>query len=611
LTGLRPWWEEYPGVLQAEEEDLARLGGQPAVLNDGLLASARVREYALRYTDDAGVAYDLRVTYSDLHPFFRVEVASDVRLDRHRQPFSGQLCLLRSGTRHWDVTETAAELIRTQLPQLLADQEPEQADDPTSPVAEADEARFAHVEPIVGYYRYEPNTVVRVDGAWPDLTESDRGTILIGLDGPDNPAVLRGTILEVRDESGSLLRRADQAVAALFDQRIEGRWCRLPERPREDGGDAVLNAGVAVRPDLAAPHPQRVAGGSLDVTAVVFTDDIQADLKTGAVSRGDAWIFVVRGRGLPAAAPGGAGKGKPGRSTPSGPRIGPYLARAYRAGRDDMLMRIPNLAPLRTKKIALFGAGGIGAPSMIEFAKAGVEAMSVIEADFLDPGNAPRWPLGYLAAGQHKLLALLNLINAQWPYTSLDLKGVMLGGVRTNGKDKSHSQLVAEVVQQADLIYDATAEPGVNYFLSELAKSLSIPYVVVSATEGGWGGMVARFWPAPDRACWTCLMHHIQDHTVPLPPADPEPATQSVWPAGCTDPTFSGTGFDVAAVGLAGVRLAAATLCAGEPGAYPPAKWDYAVYAFRSETETFGGGATTYVIDQHPDCEPCQNRRSG
>ncbi|MEX1112941.1 MAG: hypothetical protein WED32_00615, partial [Patescibacteria group bacterium] len=147
--------------------------------------------------------------------------------------------------------------------------------------------------------------------------------------------------------------------------------------------------------------------------------------------------------------------------------------------------------------------------------------------------------------------------------------------------------------------------------LAELARDHDIPYVLVAATEGGWGGYVARFRPGADEPCWTCLMHYFTNDPNLLPPADPDPATRNTWPAGCIDPTFTGTGFDIATIALAGVRLASSTLCESTPGGYPPAEWHYARYSFRTATEALSGTAESFVLAQHPACNRCRTRLSG
>lgn len=606
MTILQPWWERFPLVLQEEEADLERLAGRPAKLNDELLRSAAVRQYNLPYRHE-GTVYDLTVTYSDFHPYFRVEVTAAHRFRTHQHPFEGNLCLIRGGTWNWNVDETAAQLIESQMPFLLKDNGLGAGEGDATTPGERSTVVDGHVEPFVGYYTYEPRTVVRVDGSWADLTEVDHGSLVLGLDQPTDPRALRATVLEIRKEDGTVLRRSDPAVLTGYPNRIMARWCRIPHRPAADGPDATFDAAVASAPALTKRAREAVdAHHELDITGVVFTDGLRPGVD------GDAWMFVVQGVGRrPPQRSSKGGKQHGGRVAPPREQIGPYLARAYRAGRTDVTERVRGLAALAEKKVVVFGAGGVGAPSAIEFAKAGLGTLVVVEFDVVDPGNAPRWILGYQAAGIHKLEGINQLVRWNWPYTTLELRHYRVGTARSSGAGDPEWAILAEILQGADLIYDATAEVGVNYFLGEVAKDCGIPYLAASTTEGGWGGRIARFRPGKADSCWTCLMHHEVDNPEMIPPADTDPATRSVWPAGCTDPTFTGTGFDVATVSLAGVRLAASTLCEGDPDGYPPANWDVAVYEFRDATAALPGTARTYLLSQHADCEPCRIRHCG
>lgn len=123
MTLLRPWWELYPGVLDEEEADLERLAGRAPALNEELLERAQIREYDTLFRV-GGETFELTVTFADLHPFFRPEVSTKQPLGSHQHPFTGDLCLLQGGTWHWDVSETAAQLIESQLPRLLGDVRP-------------------------------------------------------------------------------------------------------------------------------------------------------------------------------------------------------------------------------------------------------------------------------------------------------------------------------------------------------------------------------------------------------------------------------------------------------------------------------------------------------
>jgi hypothetical protein len=486
---LAPWWERFPQVLAEEEADLERLGGRPAVLNRELLERAGIRQYDVQYSHE-GKLYDLTVTYSDLHPYFRIEVATEQLFGTHQHPYEGSLCLIRGGTWNWSVDETAATLIESQMPALIADNlevsrvEPRDEAVADDHGAGADEATNEHVEPFVGYYTYAPRTAIRVDGSWPDLTEVHTGTVIVGLETPIDLDALRGTVLEIRDAAGNVVREAHPRIVENFRNRVTGRWCRLDRRPGPDDPKSVFQvAAAAGLPPVDRAHAS-VGEFQLDVTGVVFTDGVAPGIQ------GDAWIFAVQAKGPRPAPPPPPRKGsRRGGTVPAKrARVGPYLARSFRAGPEDLTERVPKLSPLRAKKIVMFGAGGVGAPSAIEFAKAGVGTLAIVEGDIVEPGNAPRWVMGYQAAGLHKLDALQRLIRSNWPYTKLELIGLQLGSVRSSTEQRPDWERLNDVLADADLIYDATAETGVNYFLSEGAKELGLPLVVASATEGGWGG---------------------------------------------------------------------------------------------------------------------------
>lgn len=65
-----------------------------------------------------------------------------------------------------------------------------------------------------------------------------------------------------------------------------------------------------------------------------------------------------------------------------------------------------------------------------------------------------------------------------------------------------------------------------------------------------------------------------------VPPSSQEGDRQ---PAGCADPTLTGTGFDLAEVALHAVRVAVGTLLQGEPDAYPAIDQAVHVLALRDD----------------------------
>lgn len=298
---------------------------------------------------------------------------------------------------------------------------------------------------------------------------------------------------------------------------------------------------------------------------------------------------------------------RPHRGGPVGPpqpeRRAQYLARSSRAGPADVIARVPELRNLPQRTVALFGLGALGAPAALELARAGVGELRVVDPDSLEAGNIVRWPLGMTTVGLRKAESIFGFINANYPYTEVIGHGLQVGASRLPVDDQQPSQVdtLHQILDGADLLFDATAEPGVWHVLSDLASERQIPYVHVWATPGAWGGAVARVLP-DQRGCWVCIEHHYNDGTFPAPPADP---TGEIQPSGCADPTFTGANFDLQIVSMLAVRLAIATLCRGVDGGYPDMPWDVLVLELRDETGTPAVQVHPHRLDAHPACGRC------
>jgi molybdopterin/thiamine biosynthesis adenylyltransferase len=266
-----------------------------------------------------------------------------------------------------------------------------------------------------------------------------------------------------------------------------------------------------------------------------------------------------------------------------------------------MMYRIPELAPLSKRCIAVIGLGCIGAPSVLEFARAGAAELRIMDHDTIDPGNAVRWPFGLLVAGQGKAEVLRDFIHNHYPYTRVSISGHKLGEV--DDDRKSDLAVLDEFLDGVDLIFDATAEVGVERLMSDLATEHKIPFVYISATPGGWGGQVARIIPGLTQGCRRCLQYSFSDGSIVLPPGDPG---EHVQPAGCAAPTFTGANFDLTEISLTGVRLAVSTLCLGEKTGYPDLGWDVGILSLRdSAGRPVPPTWQTYNLDRHPKCVAC------
>jgi len=569
---LKPWWEVWPGRL---EHELAALEDAGIRYERDERALRRGKIVLRLKVPFGGAVLNTEARFPDVYPYTRFELfAPELNLPHHQNPISKSLCLIGRATRNWNVDDTLAQFIKNRLPVVLK----AATSDDRSAVADIEEHQ---AEPFTDYYPYLPGALVLVDSKWHLDEAIDEGEIVIGMRGPLQK-LMRGALIEIRDATEKPLVRADDAIRGLFTNVISGIWFRCKTPPIGQSGKdvyfALRDKGYSVK---KAPW-QQVAEGRIQVVGVTFPEE------SGWRQSGPGWIFLVR---LQYSA-----KGFRSREVF-------YLSRSGRAGRSDLESRVPELKPLSKKKIAIVGLGCVGAPSALEFARAGIGDLRLLDHDHLEPGTVSRWPLGLAAAGMPKTEALKLFIREHYPYTKVETWTHMIGSAAE--QKESDLSVLNNLLQDVDLIYDATAEVGIQHLLSDLARQKHITYVSVFTTPGAWGGWVSRIRPGITKGCWMCLQHFWEDRAIPLPPED---AKELVQPAGCAAPTFTGAGFDIMEVVLTGVRLSVATLCSEASDGYPAIDWDVGILSLRdAEGHVIPPRWETFNLEQHGSCEACKN----
>jgi hypothetical protein len=250
------------------------------------------------------------------------------------------------------------------------------------------------------------------------------------------------------------------------------------------------------------------------------------------------------------------------------------------------------------------GLGSLGAPSAIEFARNGIKCLKVLDFDRAEPTSSVRWPLGFKYAGLYKAVAIQHFVNEHYPHTSVVPIVYRLGIARSmNHSSQSEAEVINNLNSGSSLLFDASAEEGVNHLLSRIAREENLPYISIEARRGAWGGLLFRQMPETG-PCWMCLKYHLTSGDIKLPPQD---ETGGIQPRGCGDPTFTGGSFDLQNVSLAGVRLAISTLCNAE-GEYGNVSWNLAILEMvDGEGNPVVPVWRTYDLEIHPDCPYCNN----
>jgi len=279
-----------------------------------------------------------------------------------------------------------------------------------------------------------------------------------------------------------------------------------------------------------------------------------------------------------------------------------YFARAGRAGRLDLTARIPELADLCERKVTVLGLGCLGAPSVLEFARCGIGELRIIDFDIVEAGTIVRWPFGFKSVGKLKTEVIKEFLNEHYPFTKVIPFSRRIGEVRHSEEQTSDLEVLGDALNHTDLVYDASAELGLQHLISDFAAELSVPYIGISTTCGAWSGALVRLRPGKTEGCWRCFMHSLHDGSFPSPLSDPAGEVQ---PVGCADPTFTGTTFDSGIIAFGGVRLAVSTLTEKGEHGYPSFDWDIAIIDLRDHN---GNAVTpswrTFDLRKHPLC-PC------
>ena len=572
---LAPWWERFPARFELEKRSLDDWGIEWKV-DDREFKNGRL--HIQLTVPREGEYLDLEAQYPDTFPYTPFEViARSVELDHHIGPFDRNLCLLRQGD--WSTADTLAGLLQSQLDDLMLTGSSHDPDD-----VEGREALQG--EPISEYYPYPPNVAVLIDGSWAVANDARKGTLELGFIARPDFAWL-GAVTEMRDANGSSLASLDKPVRDLFPSRGRGRWVRSDSTIVESNPSKFLDRLIALDPDLARPSYSRVPSHkssdpeqSVDIIGVIQPEEHQYRAES------DGWVFLVRGRlkrnGLQQ-------------------EFGPHLVRADRYGRADLGLRIPELSPLGNSTIALVGLGCIGAPSALQFARSGLAELRILDHDRVDAGTTARWPFGVPIAGEKKVQAIANFINKNYPYTRVVGHEHRLGtALKQLRRD---NDVLPELLDGAGLLFDASADLGIQHLLSDFARERNVPYIGVNSTFGGWGGTIIRVRPGLTEGCWVCLEYwqQPQDGSIPRPPRK---LANNIQPAGCGSPTFEAASFDVESIALAGVRTAVSTLCSGVADAFPPIDWDVAVISLRDALgHVIPPSFQKFSLRRHPSCQ--------
>jgi sulfur-carrier protein adenylyltransferase/sulfurtransferase len=147
---------------------------------------------------------------------------------------------------------------------------------------------------------------------------------------------------------------------------------------------------------------------------------------------------------------------------------------------------------LKNAKVLAVGAGGLGSPTLMYLAAAGVGTLGIVEFDTVDESNLQRQIIhGQSDIGRPKAESARDSIKEINPYVNVVIHNEAL----TNDN-------VFEIFEQYDLIVDGTDNFATRYLVNDAAVLLGKPYVWGSIYR--FDGQASVFW-AEHGPCYRCL----------------------------------------------------------------------------------------------------------
>lgn len=146
-------------------------------------------------------------------------------------------------------------------------------------------------------------------------------------------------------------------------------------------------------------------------------------------------------------------------------------------------------------KVLLLGAGGLGSPSGLYLAAAGVGTIGIVDDDVVDESNLQRQVLHNVERlGMAKVESARKTLQALNP----DVKVIAI-------QDRLDSSNVLEIISQYDLIVDGADNFQTRYLLNDASLKLRKP--VVHASIFRFEGQITTFMANPDEGgpCYRCL----------------------------------------------------------------------------------------------------------
>ena len=181
---------------------------------------------------------------------------------------------------------------------------------------------------------------------------------------------------------------------------------------------------------------------------------------------------------------------------------------------DERTLRLragPDAKVLKGRSAVLFGAGALGGHVTVTLAESGVESLRIVDGDLLSPGNVVRHVAGHDRVGGPKVNAVEAAIGNHAPWTKVESVAPPA--------DPYGSQEIAQLVENFDVVIDATGNEAFVHPVARVAEGLGKPLVSGALFRGGFIGRLQRKALGTDSS----ILDRPESPDYPtIPPGDPK-----------------------------------------------------------------------------------------
>ncbi len=172
-------------------------------------------------------------------------------------------------------------------------------------------------------------------------------------------------------------------------------------------------------------------------------------------------------------------------------------AELERYARHIMLREIggPGQKALKNARVLVIGAGGLGSPSLLYLAAAGVGTIGVVDDDTVDASNLQRQVIHTdQRIGTPKVQSARDAMLALNPF------------VQVRPYRRRLNAETAGILDDYDLILDGSDNFDTRYLVNQLAAKAGKPLISAAITQ--WEGQISLYDPARGTPCYQCIFPH-------------------------------------------------------------------------------------------------------